>query len=201
MVGWRPGRGPLTEEVFWSPRQNRVWKPVICALNGTVAGAGLHFVVDSDIIVAANTVKVVDTHVNVGMVGAIENIGLTKRLPLGSALRLTLQGRNYRMTAERAYNLGLFDELCEPEDLMATAEEIAHDICKNSPAAVTLSQQALWGALEMSYRDSMEYGWALIRMHWDHPDMAEGPKAFMEGRDPVWVTGEEDPDGEASDDG
>ena len=48
------GTGPVTDEVFWSPHQNRVWKPVICAVNGLVVGGGLHFVVDSDIIVAAD---------------------------------------------------------------------------------------------------------------------------------------------------
>jgi hypothetical protein len=46
--------------------------------------------------------------------------------------------------------------------------------------------------VELGYRDSLEYGWALLRMHWDHPDFKEGPKAFVEGRDPVWYTNEED---------
>lgn len=189
--GVSAGKGPMSEEVHWSPRHNRVWKPVICAVNGTVASAGLHFVVDSDIIVASKTALFLDTHVNVGMVGALENIGLAKRLPLGSALRMTLCGKAYRMTAERAYQLGLVDELCEPADLMKTAEEIARQICANSPAAVSLSQQAVWSSVELGYRDSLEYGWALLRMHWDHPDFKEGPKAFVEKRDPVWATGEE----------
>lgn len=188
----KAGKGPLTDEVFWSPRQNRVWKPTICAVNGMVAGAGLHFVVDADIIVSSTKAQFLDTHVNVGMVGAVENIGLAKRLPLGSALRMTLCGKSYRMTAERAYQLGLVDELAEPEELMATAEEIAHQICANSPTAVSLSQQAVWSSVEMGYRDSLEYGWALLRMHWDHPDFKEGPRAFMEKREPVWETGEED---------
>ena len=185
------GKGPLTDEVFWSPRQNRVWKPTICAVNGIAAGAGLHFVVDADIVVASTNAVFMDTHVNVGMVGAIENIGLAKRLPLGSALRITLCGKHYRMPAERAYQLGLVDELVEPDQLMPTALEIAGQICKNSPTAVSLSQQAIWGSLEMGYRDAMEYGWALLRMNWDHPDSKEGPKAFAEKRDPQWVTGEE----------
>ncbi|HRE00212.1 MAG TPA: enoyl-CoA hydratase/isomerase family protein, partial [Ilumatobacteraceae bacterium] len=111
--GVRAGRGPLSDEVFWSPRQNRVWKPVICAVNGTVASAGLHFVVDADIVVASTNAQFLDTHVNVGMVGAVENIGLAKRLPLGSALRMTLCGKAYRMSADRAYQLGLVDELAE----------------------------------------------------------------------------------------
>ena len=188
----KAGKGPLTDEVFWSPRQNRVWKPVICAVNGTVASAGLHFVVDADIVVSSNTATFLDTHVNVGMVGAVENIGLAKRLPLGSALRMTLCGKSYRMSAKRAYQLGMVDELAEPDELMNVATEIAQQICANSPAAVSLSQQAIWSSIEMGYRDSLEYGWALLRMHWDHPDIKEGPKAFVEKRAPVWYTGEED---------
>jgi E-phenylitaconyl-CoA hydratase len=187
--GMSTGTGPLTDEVFWSPRQNRVWKPVVAAVNGLVAGAGLHFVVDADIVVASERASFMDTHVNVGLVGAMENIGLAKRLPLGSALRMTLMGKSYRMPAERAYQLGLVDELAAPEDLMDTAEEIVRAIVKNSPAAVSLSQQAIWGSLEMSYAQACEYGWALLRMHWSHPDSKEGPRAFAEGREPRWTTG------------
>lgn len=184
--GVAAGKGPLYEEVHWSPRQNRVWKPTVTAVNGMVAGAGLHFVVDADIIVAADTAVFLDTHVNVGMVGAIENIGLAKRLPLGSALRMTLCGKKFRMPAQRAYDLGLVDEIVPPDKLMETADEIAHQIAANSPAAVQLSMQCLWGSLEMPYTQSMEYAWALLRMHWDHPDFKEGPRAFAEKREPVW---------------
>jgi E-phenylitaconyl-CoA hydratase len=186
------GAGPLRDEVFWSPRHNGVWKPTICAVNGLVAGAGLHFVVDSDIIVAAETASFTDTHVNVGMVGAIENIGLAKRLPLGTALRMTLQARDYRLTARRAYELGLVDEIVPADKLMETAEAIARSIAKNSPAAVTLSQQAIRHSLEVGYSQALEYGWALLQKHWMHPDFKEGPLAFVEKREPRWhVAGEE----------
>jgi len=181
------GRGPLTDETFWSPRQNRVWKPTICAVNGLVAGAGLQFVVDADIVVAAETATFLDTHVNVGMVGAMENVGLARRLPLGTALRMTLCGRDFRMPAPRAYELGLVDELVEPVDLMDTATEIAQQICRNSPAAVSLSMQAIWQSLEMGYSEALEYSWALSRLHWSHPDFLEGPRAFVEKREPKWA--------------
>lgn len=180
------GDGPVTDEVFWSPRQNRVWKPVIAAVNGLVNGAGLHMVVDADIIVAAENAAFMDTHVNVGMVGAIENIGLAKRLPLGQALRMTLQGKSYRLPAKRAYELGMVDELVPADELAATAESIAREICKNSPHAVALSKQALWNSLETGYQSAVEYGWALLRMHWAHPDFKEGPRAFAERREPKW---------------
>jgi enoyl-CoA hydratase/carnithine racemase len=177
---------PLKESVPWSPRQNEVWKPTICAVNGLVVGGGLHFVVDADIVVASETAAFMDTHVNVGMVGAVENIGLAKRLPLGTALRMTLQGKSFRLPARRAYELGLVDELCKPDDLLATAEQIALEIAKNSPQAVSLSQQAIWGAFERPLTDALEHGWALLRSHWAHPDFTEGGRAFQEKREPVW---------------
>jgi enoyl-CoA hydratase/carnithine racemase len=181
------GLGRITHEVRWSSRQNDVWKPTIAAVNGLVNGGGHHLVVDADIVVASTNAAFMDTHVNVGMVGAIENIGLAKRLPLGSALRMTLQGRAYRMSAERAYQLGYVDELVEPEQLMPTARKIAGDIAANSPHAVSLSQQAVWSSVEMPYSQAVEYGWALLRMHWQHPDFKEGPLAFAEKRAPDWA--------------
>jgi enoyl-CoA hydratase/carnithine racemase len=128
-----------------------------------------------------------DTHVNVGMVGAIENIGLAKRLPLGAALRMTLMGRHYRMPAQRAYALGLVDELVPTAaEVLPAALEMARLIAQNSPQAVSLSKQAIWSSLEGGYRESLEHGWALLRSHWNHPDFLEGPRAFGEKREPTW---------------
>ena len=178
---------PLSDAVFWSPYQNRVWKPVICAVNGLCVGGGHHFVVDSDIVLASENAQFMDTHVNVGMVGALENVGLAKRLPLGAALRMTLMGRHYRMPAQRAHELGLVDELvATPADLLPLAYEMAAAIATNSPQAVALSKQAVWGARELGYRDALEQAWALLRLHWNHPDFVEGPRAFAEKREPRW---------------
>lgn len=178
---------PLAEAVFWSPYQNGVWKPVICAVTGTCVGGGHHFVVDADIIIASRNAKFIDSHVNVGMVGAIENIGLAKRLPLGTALRMTLMGSSYRLSSERAHQLGLVDELVEtPEEARALAQQMALQLSKNSPQAMALSKRAIWGALETGYGAALENGWALLRSHWAHPDFEEGPRAFAEKRDPLW---------------
>jgi E-phenylitaconyl-CoA hydratase len=180
------GLGRASQELFLTSRQNNVWKPTVCAVNGVVAGGGLHFVVDADIVVASTNAVFLDSHVNVGMVGGPENVGLAKRLPLGTALRMTLQGRNYRLSAQRAYTLGLVDELVEPGELLATAEQIAHDITLNSPHAVSLSQQAVWSSVEMPYTQAVEYSFGLVKTHWQHPDFVEGPRAFAEGRAPNW---------------
>jgi enoyl-CoA hydratase/carnithine racemase len=189
---------PLADAVFWSPYQNRVWKPVLCAVNGLCVGGGLHFVVDADIVLASENAAFMDAHVNVGMVGALENVGLAKRLPIGSALRMTLAGRHYRMPARRAYELGLVDELvATPGDLLPAAREIAEQLLQNSPQAMALSKQAIWGAHELGYRDALEQAWALLRLHWSHPDFREGPRAFAEKRAPRWNP---DPNARSEDD-
>ncbi len=178
---------PLAQSVFWSPYQNQVWKPVICAVNGLCVGGGHHFVVDADIVLASRNAAFLDSHVNVGMVGAVENIGLAKRLPLGTALRMTLMGKHYRLGAERAHQLGLVDELVDaPADLMPLAETMAAQMLGNSPQAMALSKQAIWGGLEQGYAQALEHGWTLLRSHWMHPDFVEGPKAFGEKRAPRW---------------
>jgi len=178
---------PLDQMLFLTGQQNKVWKPTICAVNGMAVGGGLHFVVDSDIVVASANASFTDTHVNVGQVGAIENIGLAKRLPIGTALRMTLQGRSFRLSAERAYQLGLVDELVDaPSDALPKALEIAREIARNSPNAMALSKETIWKSFDMGYSSALEYGWALVRMHWAHPDFAEGPAAFGEKRPPVW---------------
>ena len=178
---------PLAEAVHWSPYQNRVWKPVICAVGGLCVGGGLHFVVDSDIVIASENAAFMDTHVNVGMVGALENVGLARRLPLGAALRMTLMGRHYRMPARRAYELGLVDELvATPADVLPSALEMARAMLDNSPQAMALSKQAVWGSLEHGYAAALEQAWSLLRLHWGHPDFAEGPRAFAEKRAPRW---------------
>jgi enoyl-CoA hydratase/carnithine racemase len=150
-------------------------------------GGGLHFVVDSDIILASENAAFMDAHVNVGMVGALENVGLARRVPLGTALRMTLLGRHYRLPAQRAYELGLVDELvAKPADLLPAAQAMARAMLENSPQAMALSKQAVWGGMELGYRDALEQAWGLLRLHWSHPDFREGPRAFAGKRTPHW---------------
>ncbi|MDB5583882.1 MAG: enoyl-CoA hydratase/isomerase [Bradyrhizobium sp.] len=178
---------PMDRAVRVSPHQNKVFKPVIAAVNGLVNGGGLHLVVDADIVVASENAAFMDSHVNVGQVGAIENIGLAKRLPLGTALRMTLQGKSFRLGAVRAHQLGLVDELvATPAHVLPKAIEIATEIARNSPQAVALSKEAIWHSLDVGYTAATEYGWGLIRIQWSHPDFEEGPCAFLERRTPNW---------------
>jgi enoyl-CoA hydratase/carnithine racemase len=177
----------IAERPFFTPRMVGIWKPSICAVNGICAGAGLHFVADLDIVIASEKASFTDTHVNIGQVTALEPIGLARRLPLGSVLRLVTLGKAERLSAERACELNLVSEVVPHDSLMERAHELARIVAGVSPQAVQKSLQAVWESFEMPLSEAYDKGYELLMRHRDHPDAKEGPAAFMAKRDPVWT--------------
>jgi enoyl-CoA hydratase/carnithine racemase len=164
-----------------------VWKPVIAAVNGTCAGGGLHFVADADIVIAASDATFVDPHVSLGQVTAYEGIGLARKSPMEPVLRMALVGRHERMSANRAYELGILSEVVDPpQDLAGRAQEIAEMVAQNSPAAMAATKRALWGALELGLTEACRAGAGELISMWGHPDQEEGPRAFAEKRAAEW---------------
>ncbi|SEF57338.1 Enoyl-CoA hydratase/carnithine racemase [Thermomonospora echinospora] len=162
-------------------------KPVIAAVNGVCAGGGLHFVADADIVLAASDATFTDPHVSVGQASTIEMIGLMRKMPAEAVLRMALVGRYERMSAARAYELGMVSEVVDPpERLREAAQELADKIARNSPAALAATKRALWGALEQGLTDACRAGAAELTGLWGHPDQTEGPAAFAEKREPQW---------------
>jgi enoyl-CoA hydratase/carnithine racemase len=166
---------------------NRVWKPVIAAVNGVCAGGGLHFVADADIVIASSAATFLDPHVSVGQVSAYETIALVKKSPAEAILRLALTGAHERVTAARAYQLGICSQVVEPEALRATAQELGETIARNSPAAMAATKRALWAALESGLTDACRGGARELIAMWGHPDQEEGPRAFADKREADWV--------------
>jgi enoyl-CoA hydratase/carnithine racemase len=166
---------------------NGVWKPVIAAVNGICAGGGLHFVADADIVIAASDAQFLDPHVSVGQVAAYEAIALVRKSRFESLMRMALVGRHERVSAERAYEVGLISQVADPPDrLREEVQALAEKIARNSPAAMRATKRALWGSLEMGLTDACRAGAAELVSIWGHPDQEEGPRAFAEKRDPAW---------------
>jgi enoyl-CoA hydratase/carnithine racemase len=167
---------------------NGVWKPVIAAVNGVCAGGGLHFVADADIVIAAAGATFLDPHVSIGQVTAYEAIALVRKSPFESIMRMALTGRQERVTAERAYQLGIISQIVDPAArLHEEAQALAEKIARNSPTAMRLTKRALWGALEMGLSDACRAGSRELVSMWGHPDQEEGPRAFAEKREPSWT--------------
>lgn len=172
--------------IKWTSLQNRIWKPVICAVNGMVVGGGLHFVADSDIVIAADTATFFDTHVKVGLVAGLEPVSLVRKMPFEAVMRMALTGGNERMSAQRALELGMISEVVPAAELMQKAHALADLIKTNSPVALARTKKALWEAKEMGLHAGLENAWNYIMDQNTHPDIAEGGKAFVERRAPQW---------------
>jgi enoyl-CoA hydratase/carnithine racemase len=167
---------------------NDVWKPVIAAVNGTCAGAGLHFVADADIVIASADAAFLDPHVSIGQVTAFEVIALARKSPMEAVLRMALTGRHERLSARRAYQLGIVSQVVDPGRLHDAAAELAEKVARNSPAAMAATKRALWGALEVGLTRACQQGAEELVALWGHPDQAEGPRAWAERREPSWAS-------------
>ncbi len=167
--------------------QNRCWKPVITAVNGMCAGGGLHFIADSDIVIAAETATFFDPHCEVGMLSGYEPVGLARKIPLDAVFRMVLLGSAERMSAKRAMEIGLIGEIVPQARLMDRARELAAIIARQSPAALARTKRTIWHSLDHGLEEGLDVAYRELLVHSDHPDMIEGPRAFLEKRAPNWA--------------
>jgi enoyl-CoA hydratase/carnithine racemase len=139
-----------------SPKYNSVWKPVICALHGMVAGGAQYWLNEADILICSEDCTFFDPHVSYGMTSAYEPIGLRWRIPLGEALRWALMGLDERMSAARALEVGFVSEVTTREELWPRAREIARIIAAKPPAAIQGTVRAFWESLDHFRRQGQQ---------------------------------------------
>jgi enoyl-CoA hydratase/carnithine racemase len=136
-------------ELRFTGWHNGVAKPVIAAVNGVCAGGGLHFVADADVVIAASDATFLDPHVSVGQASVYETIALAKKSRMEAVLRMAFTGRHERISARRAYELGILSEVVDPpERLRAAAQALAELIAQRPPAELASVKRVLWNELE-----------------------------------------------------
>ncbi|RYE54575.1 MAG: enoyl-CoA hydratase/isomerase family protein, partial [Rhizobiaceae bacterium] len=172
-----------------TPPYLEMTKPIICAVNGIACGAGLDLVSTSDIAIAADHATFFDPHVSIGVVSGREMVRMARCLPINVAMRMALMGKHERMSAERAYQLGLITEIVSGDALMDRAWEIAEIVNRNAPLAVRGTRMAIRKGLSLPIYEA-ELLAESYRVRCARTDDAmEGPNAFIEKRDPVWKAG------------
>ncbi len=175
----------------WKPAADvmqAINKPFIAAVNGWCVGGGWHLVADSDIVIAAENAQFMDTHVNIGLINGVESTALAWKMPLGVVMRMVMEGRHWRVSAQQAYQWGLVTEVVPLPDLMPKAREIARHIVEESaPLAVQGSKKAVLGGLSRGLYEGIAYGWTVLPEVRDTADIVEGPRAFSEKRKPQFV--------------
>ncbi|HEY7054534.1 MAG TPA: enoyl-CoA hydratase/isomerase family protein [Mycobacterium sp.] len=147
-----------------SPKWQKMWKPVICAVQGMCTAGAFYFVNESDVVICSSDATFFDSHVSAGLVCALEPVGLMRRIGLGETLRMALMGNDERIGAETALRIGLVSEVVAPEALWQRAHEIAATVASHPPSASQGTVKAIWESLDKPYRVAMEQGLIYTRL-------------------------------------
>jgi enoyl-CoA hydratase/carnithine racemase len=161
-----------------NPKQNDMWKPVIAAVNGMACGGALYMLGEVDIIIAATHATFFDPHVSYGMVSGFESVHLLQKLPLGETLRLALLGNHERISAERAYQVGLVSEVVDGDALLERALWIGRAIAEAPPLAIQGTLRAVWMAHESSRRQALDLVSTFVSLGTERGNLEEGQRAF-----------------------
>jgi enoyl-CoA hydratase/carnithine racemase len=170
-----------------TPPFRSMTKPVITAVNGLCCGAGLDWVTTGDITIASDRAEFFDPHVSIGLVSGREVVRLARALPTGIAMRIALTGRHERMSAQRAYDLGLVSEVVEHDRLLERAQEVAALVNRNAPLAVRGTRLAIRKGLDLPLHEAEILAEAFRERVLRTDDAKEGPRAFLEKRQPKWT--------------
>jgi enoyl-CoA hydratase/carnithine racemase len=134
------------------PKQNRVWKPLICAVHGMAAGGAFYWLNEADVIICSDDAEFFDPHTTYGMTSALEPVGLLRRVPFGEVMRIALFGLDERVSATKALQIGLVSEVVARDELWARAAVLARRLADKPPAAIQGTVKAIWSSLDMSYQ-------------------------------------------------
>ncbi|MGD9925266.1 MAG: enoyl-CoA hydratase/isomerase family protein [Pseudorhodoplanes sp.] len=142
-------------------KHNKCWKPVITAVNGMVVGGGFHFLTAGDINIASENALFFDTHIEIGLLPVFEPIELMLRLPRETVSRMFLLGREEKMTASRAHELGLVSEVVPPQQLMPRAMQLANALAQRDLTCLMATVELIYKSRELPTTQAIKQGLAL----------------------------------------
>jgi enoyl-CoA hydratase/carnithine racemase len=178
----------LNDPAEWLPPKTAgdLWKPVIAAVNGMACGGAFYLLGEVEFIIAAEHATFFDPHTTYGMAAVFEPMMMLQRMPLGEVMRMSLMGAHERMSARRAFEVGLVQEVVPAEDLHEAARSAAEAIASQPPLAVQATVRAVWQAQELGYRQALDVAKALVALGTNQESLAAGQRAFTSGRRTEW---------------
>ncbi|HMP40949.1 MAG TPA: enoyl-CoA hydratase-related protein [Roseiflexaceae bacterium] len=158
---------------------------VIAAINGYALGGGLELALACDLRLAADTARLGQPEINLGI---MPGWGGTQRLPRlvgpGTARLLCLTGEP--IDAAEALRIGLIERICPAATLLADTQALARTIAARAPLAVAAIKQAIGRGLDMPLAAGCMYEAALFGSICATADAHEGMAAFLAKRPPTW---------------
>jgi len=175
----------LTCDLILAMRRCR--RPIVGALNGTVAGAGAVIAAACDIRVAAESAKIAFLFTKVGLSGA--DMGAAWLLPrivgYGHATEMLLTGDF--MDAKRAYEIGLYSRVMPQAQVLPEARAIAEKLALGPSAALGVTKQALEAEAALDFEAALAYEAEVQAQLMQGPNFREAHEAFRAKRDPKFI--------------
>lgn len=181
------GRGVETlRGGFGGVTRRELTKPLIAAVNGHALAGGFEIVLACDMVVAADDAEFGLPEASRGLfAGAGGLVRLPRRVPTPVAMELAITAN--RITATRAYELGLVNRVVTRDAVLATALELAEQVAANPPVAVTCSMQMVREAAGISEEEAWIRTRELSQEVGRGGESHEGALAFAQKRPPSWA--------------
>lgn len=175
---------PIRDRIVLALREST--KPIIAAVNGAAAGAGMNIALACDIRIAADTAKFGETFAKRGL---HPDWGGTYFLPriVGMAKACELIWSGKMISAQEAQDLGIVSQLEAPDELMRSALDMANSFAAGPPIAIRMAKRAIYRSMDSTLREALEYETYAQNTCSSTMDAKEGIAAFVEKREPVFT--------------
>ena len=176
----------LRDSTYAVLRNVKIYKPIIAAVNGHCVAGGMEMLGGVDIRVASTIASFGVMEPKRGLfAGGGTTVRLPRQLAFPAAMEFLLTAE--RFPAQRALELGLVNELVEPDQLMDKARDWARRITANAPLAVQATKESVMrGLAAADLKEAYKIEQELASQVFMTEDAKEGPKAFAEKRPPRW---------------
>jgi enoyl-CoA hydratase len=167
-------------------RNVKLYKPIIAAIDGPCVAGGMEMLggVDIRIATSRSTFGVLEPRRGL-FAGGGTTARLPRQVPYAAAMEILLTAEAF--PAARALELGLLNEIVEPDELMDRARGWADRILANGPLAIRATKESVVRGMSGTLREAYKIESELAQVVFQSEDAKEGPAAFAEKRPPKWV--------------
>jgi enoyl-CoA hydratase len=166
-------------------RNVQIYKPIIAAVNGFCVAGGMEMLGGTDIRIASPNASFAVMEPKRGLfAGGGTTVRLPRQIPFPAAMEFLLTAD--RIDAQRAWEMGLVNQVVPSEELLDAAYTMARRITVNAPLAVQATKESVLRGLALSLDDAYDLEQKISTKVFQTDDAKEGPKAFAEKRKPNW---------------
>ena len=175
----------LSDGTYAVLRNVKIYKPIIGAVNGFCVAGGMEMLGGIDIRIASPNASFAVMEPKRGLfAGGGTTVRLPRQIPFPAAMEFLLTAD--RIDAQRAWEMGLINQIVPAEDLLDAAYTMARRITVNAPLAVQATKESVLRCLALPLDDAYKLEQEISSMVFQSEDAKEGPKAFAEKRKPNW---------------